>query len=669
MPVQIGRTPALPDTPPAPDTASWRVGTLILLTCATVLGLTGWHAWTGHQSQLREAMTDTANLAASFAQHAQDAVELADAVLSDVVRRVEEDGAGEAQPAALGRAMAERSAASSRVHNIALTNAEGAWIASSLPSFPRGASSADQDFFAWHRDHPDREPRVGAALRGQAMGKWAVPVTRRINRPDGSFGGVAMAEIDAEVFQSLYRRVDLGRQGAAALLHQDGTILVRVPYSDAAAGADVRGEAYWRDHVAPLQADSFEYMPTAAGPVRLGSIQRTARYGLVAFVGLSKAEVLAEWRAEVILEGAIVLLLVLVGAVLGWQQAGQASRRRRLERDAARALSGYRLLADNATDLILRLDGALRRTYVSPASRRVMGLPPEALLGGTPQGVVHPEDASAVEAAFAQARGSTAGAAVCYRGRHGSGCWIWLEASIRRVPGDGSDPGLGGDPRAGEAACGTDGYVVVVRDVSRRKLAELELAEANARLETLARKDGLTGLANRHCLDEALDREHRRAARSGTSVALLMLDVDRFKAFNDLYGHQGGDEALRRIAAAVSATMHRPGDLAARCGGEELAVLLPETDLRGAAELAERVREAVRTLRIPHAGSNCGIATVSIGVAALHPQPGSLDGRTGMAALVAAADQALYEAKRGGRDQVRMAGTGSAHAALDAAAA
>lgn len=634
--------------------------TLFALACAALLGVSGWHAWTGREAQLRETMTETANLAASFAQHAQDTVEMADGVLADIVRRAEEDGApDEGQRARISRYMAERAAASSRVRHVALVDADGTWIASSLPALPPGgaASSADREFFAWHRDHPDRSPRVGAAVRSRAAGLWTIPVTRRIDRADGSFGGIAIAAIDAEVFHSLYRRVDMGPHGAVALVHGGtGTILVHEPAGSAVTGIDISGTAAWREHISQRRTDSFEYLPAPDSPVRLGSIRHADRYPLVVIAARAKGEALAAWWAEAVPQVLAASTLVLLTGFLGWRLIRQAARRRRLEEDAARAASGYQLLADNATDLIIRLDAGLRRTYVSPACRRVMGVAPETLLGGTPDAVVHPEDRAGVAAAFAKARGTTAGAAVCYRARHGSGAWIWLEASIRRVTARNSGGGPGGDTHgrgqrsaAAAAAAEDDGYVVVIRDVSGRKAAELELAEANQRLEALALQDGLTGLANRHHLDQVLDREYRRAARNGTPLALMMLDVDRFKAFNDLYGHQGGDEALRRIARALTATMRRPADLAARYGGEELAVLLPETDLQGAAELAERVRAAVRGLRLTHEGSEFGIATVSIGVAAILPHPGSDDMS---AALVGRADEALYAAKRAGRDRV-----------------
>ena len=191
----------------------------------------------------------------------------------------------------------------------------------------------------------------------------------------------------------------------------------------------------------------------------------------------------------------------------------------------------------------------------------------------------------------------------------------------------------------------------MVRDITLRKNAEERAVALNAELEQLARNDALTGLANRRKFDEVLEAEWRRAARETTPVSLLLLDVDHFKSFNDRYGHQGGDACLRVVAEAVSGVALRPGDLTARYGGEEIAIVLPGTETVGARIVAERVRQAVAALAIPHDGNpQCGgVVTVSIGCATGAPTAGL---RTDAGTLIAAADACLYEAKRAGRNRV-----------------
>ncbi len=188
------------------------------------------------------------------------------------------------------------------------------------------------------------------------------------------------------------------------------------------------------------------------------------------------------------------------------------------------------------------------------------------------------------------------------------------------------------------------------REIGRRLAAEVLLRQAAGELEALATTDGLTGIANRRAFDFALDGEWRRTIRNRGSIAALLIDVDHFKAFNDTYGHAEGDRALRAVAEAIRDNVRRPGDLAARFGGEEFVALLPDTDGAGALLMAERLRGAVRALGIPQAGSDAGCLTASIGVAALRPAGGDASSD-----LLRSADQAMYAAKQSGRDQVCVA--------------
>jgi diguanylate cyclase (GGDEF)-like protein len=167
-------------------------------------------------------------------------------------------------------------------------------------------------------------------------------------------------------------------------------------------------------------------------------------------------------------------------------------------------------------------------------------------------------------------------------------------------------------------------------------------------LENLAFLDGLTSIANRRQFDQQLEKEWRRMMRQGEHLALLMIDIDNFKRFNDHYGHGAGDECLRLVAYTITGIIKRPGDLAARYGGEEFAVILPDTDASGALSVAEIMRFAVDKLAHPHAASAVADhVTISIGIASQVPQrQGNLQD------LINLADQALYRAKAMGRNQV-----------------
>ena len=183
--------------------------------------------------------------------------------------------------------------------------------------------------------------------------------------------------------------------------------------------------------------------------------------------------------------------------------------------------------------------------------------------------------------------------------------------------------------------------------VRARTRTHILLKQHADRLRELAHTDTLTGVANRRSFDERLKTEWRRSQRSRLPIALIMIDVDHFKQYNDTYGHQAGDRCLQQICAAMKNSLRRPADLLSRYGGEEFACLLPETPLGQAMRKAEELGESVQRLGIPHASSSAApVVTISRGVAALIPT-GELQARE----LIRIADEMLYEAKRAGRNR------------------
>ncbi|MVV50355.1 PleD family two-component system response regulator [Pseudomonas sp. PB120] len=188
------------------------------------------------------------------------------------------------------------------------------------------------------------------------------------------------------------------------------------------------------------------------------------------------------------------------------------------------------------------------------------------------------------------------------------------------------------------------------RDAAYRALrvSQQQLLDTNLVLQRLMNSDGLTGLSNRRHFDEYLELEWRRSLRDQSQLSLLMIDVDYFKTYNDSFGHLEGDEALRKVAAAIRDASARPSDLPARYGGEEFALVLPNTSPGGARLVAEKLRQTVAALNIPHISPTEGSSlTISIGLSTVTPQPGS-DCRQ----LILAADKGLYLAKNNGRNQV-----------------
>lgn len=191
-------------------------------------------------------------------------------------------------------------------------------------------------------------------------------------------------------------------------------------------------------------------------------------------------------------------------------------------------------------------------------------------------------------------------------------------------------------------------------ETDRRKSREKELLEtmkqlaaANSMLQALSVLDGLTNIANRRFLDHYLDEEWRRAIRSGVCLSVIMADIDHFKLYNDKYGHQKGDEVIRKVADTLKEAVHRPADLVARYGGEEFAVVLQDTGKEGGMLIAENICQNIFSLRITHDESSFGFVSLSLGVASVVPTVGLSPGM-----LIAKADKALYKAKEKGRNRV-----------------
>jgi diguanylate cyclase (GGDEF)-like protein len=355
----------------------------------------------------------------------------------------------------------------------------------------------------------------------RSTGKWIMPVSRRLDKPDGSFGGVVLATLDIDYFRRFYESFDLGARGAVALLTSDGVLLLRQPFDSTRVGSSMRDSDLFRHYArlsGPARVGNAFFHSFHDGEVRLNSFRPLEHYPLFVTAALSRDEMLERWRRDTFTRS---IGVVVLAAFIGF--------------------FGKRLV----DQIKLR----------------------------------------------AQA-----------------------EAELR-----------------------------VARDA---------LESANRTLERQAMSDGLTGLANRRQFDVTLGNEFSRAMRHQDTLAFIMIDVDYFKQYNDLYGHSAGDEVLRAVSKLIRAlTPKRPGDLSARYGGEEIGILLPNTGIEGARAVVERIRAAVENLQMPHGGSPFGVVTLSAGVATISPQRGVHQA----AMLIEAADKALYAAKSAGRNQVCLA--------------
>jgi len=190
------------------------------------------------------------------------------------------------------------------------------------------------------------------------------------------------------------------------------------------------------------------------------------------------------------------------------------------------------------------------------------------------------------------------------------------------------------------------------QEMDRRKDIAHQFEMANRKLRLLSSIDGLTGIPNRRTFDRFLENEWARACRTKSSIAVIMMDIDFFKPYNDNYGHQKGDEALKLVGKALEGVVKRPSDIVARYGGEEFVMALGYADSRDAIVMAEKVRDSIELLKIPHKFSSAGqFLTISAGIASIIP-----DGEVTIATVVKNADEALYQAKKEGRNRVKVFG-------------
>lgn len=295
----------------------------------------------------------------------------------------------------------------------------------------------------------------------------------------------------------------------------------------------------------------------------------------------------------------------------------------------------YKTLLESTQAIPWRIDlETMRFSYIGPQVERLLGWSPHSWVSVDDWVErMHPEDRERVVGFCIEQSRNGIDHEADYRALKADGSYVWIRDVVHVVRNGAGE---------GEALVG------FMFDISERKKSEEKLMQLQRELEELSYQDGLTGVANRRLLDSVLESEWASAKRAGQPLSFIMLDIDCFKLYNDYYGHLAGDDCLRRVAQIVSTAAARPRDLLARFGGEEFALVLPETDLEAACLVAERCRAALADAAIPHRASDVShLVTVSMGVATATPAEGGIP-----ASLIEQADRRLYQAKQSGRDRI-----------------
>ena len=350
----------------------------------------------------------------------------------------------------------------------------------------------------------------------------------------------------------------------------------------------------------------------------------------------------AQQREWLIIMAYATLGLVSVGGLIVLWQWNAWRRERGLREELQTHMQWLETAQQAATMGYFVYHSAKQDFTLSPMAARIYGLPEGQLDASLEQWMarLHPDDLAHAMLVHDQAMHQRLPLRLQYRIVRADGEQRWVE-----VWGNHNRPINRPVPSSKrQSMSGT------VQDITERKQAEEQLERYRLALEARVRIDPLTQVANRWALDEALTQEWARAERSGQPVALLMLDIDHFKAFNDRYGHQAGDRCLKAVASAISAQIGRAGDLLARYGGEEFAVLLPGADWDQACTVGQRLLHAVAALRIAHGAPGAsGWVSISIGCTSLSVE--QISGNT-VDVLLHQADSALYQAKEQGRNRL-----------------
>lgn len=478
-------------------------------------------------------------------------------------------------------------------------------------------SAADRAYFQRFAADPSLTFQISEPLIGWMVEKPVMHLVARIPGRDSAFDGLVVASVTLDWFIAKFQAMDIGDQGAVVLrgdASRNFDLLARFRPTGK-IGETTVSDTFRATIAANPDHGTYEANAGNDNIHRMFSYRKLDGFPLITLVGLASDDYLEEWRQK-----AASLLAVALGFTFMSGIAGTVIVR--TWRSRAEADAKIRLLLDYTASGIVGIDPQGRCTFCNPAALRMLGAKGEQdLVGRDIHAIIHGQGGDhpcrpASCPMLAEAPPTDQGIhRDVFRQLDGRGFPVEYWAHPQRKKGE------------------FIGTVVTFIDLRDRLLANT---------------DGLTELANRHRFDEALADAWAQRQRAEDDFALLLIDVDHFKAYNDTYGHIAGDDCLRQVARSIQRALERDCDLAARYGGEEFACILPGTDEAGAQRVAERIRAELAGLALPHEGSSAGPrVTVSIGLVAVPPGcPAEIKD------VLRAADALLYQAKAAGRDRV-----------------
>ena len=602
-----------------------RVLTVIVI-AALLAGLGVWNEITTWQRLVLSSNNRLLETARAIGLHTDDVFALAEQPLAQLALKAQIVRQDQRPEAALLEDMQSLRRSSTLLNEIVYIQADGTVSHSRPDAMATTAELSLEEYSGFHRSHASTDTHIGTAVRSKAGKDWLLPVSRRIDAPDGSFAGVLLATIRLDHFARFIESFDLRGDTAFYLVHSEGGVLLRYPFWARSVEADLGDREFFQDQGPSKQQGNHEYR-LQSGESRLSGYYYSPDTRVTAIVTRSKSALFHNWVTRSKYPWACLIAAYVVGLGITFRWLRQIRLREIGDRKVAAREAEFRLIANASSDVIEKHSMAGIREYVSPAAAILFEQAPETLIGTkVTDGQDEATRTAWISAQLRLQSGSSAETILAQRQR-ADGSVIWLESVLSCVRSENGAP--------------ADGIVVVTRDVTRQETAKREL-------DTLAVTDELTGLFNKRYFSQHLQTVLSESP--GAPVSLLLLDLDRFKQFNDTYGHLPGDNCLRDVANAIRSALPESGAVAARFGGEEMAVLLPGFGQAASLLLAEKLRRAVEALKIAHeANAPSGIVTISIGLCVL-PKGHSETSET----LIVSADQALYEAKSQGRNRIAL---------------